>query len=424
VNFVKYNCFFALIPNNQSIFRHFLIVLLSIYIAGCSDGIRQPSVEQLTEFEDAGPIHPTIDLDRLEKAKIGKMSYRFVPGDVLEVSISPALQVSTTELPGFPGQDTPYICRVSDNGAIRLPVVGEIEVTGKTVAEIESAIIDACYPKYCANRPSVFVRGVEYKMAKVSIIGAVENPGIYELRSDQMSLVELLTKAGGIVDEGAARIRIIHSDEATADNKPVDEKRFEQLAKSNGSASQEENLVDYHIRRLLKTINSDHTAEIADVTDSAGEATERKPLVIPVKDLDIPFANVVLRDGDAVEVERLEQPLFTVIGLVNQPGNFPYPSDVQYNLIQAVGFAGGFNQAAEPRYATVYRIKADGTITGVTFKVVDTSGASKLTNASNVLIKPGDIIALEHTPRTRTNLFLNSIFRIQVGAYVPVWDND
>ncbi len=85
--------------------------------------------------------------------------------------------------------------------------------------------------------------------------------------------------------------------------------------------------------------------------------------------------------------------------------------------MQAVGFAGGLNQAAEPRYATVYRQKPDSTIVSAIFKVID---GSKLTNASSILIKPGDIVAVEHTSRTRTNLFLERVFRINMGVYVPL----
>jgi len=377
----------------------FLSVLFSIYSVGCSEQVRLPSSEQLVEFENAGPIRPTVDLDRLVRARIGGGPYRVVAGDVLEVSIPAVLQVFTAELPDSPDQVTPRVCRVGDNGTIRLAIVGEIEVAGKSLAEIESAVIAAYYPKYSVIVPPVAARILEYNTSKVSIIGAVQKPGVYSLPSDQMSLVALLMQAEGIVDEGAAVIRITHNDQP------------------DPSISQEEDLISTHLKQLLDTLDNGRTAEIADATNSAGRARESEPLVLPVKGLNIPFADVALRDGDSVEVERLELPLFTVIGLVNRPGNFPYPPDVQYNLMQAVGFAGGFNQAAEPRYATVYRLKPDGTIVSAIFKVIN---GSKLTNASNVLIKPGDIVAVEHTSRTRTKLFLDRVFRINMGVYVPL----
>ncbi len=47
--------------------------------------------------------------------------------------------------------------------------------------------------------------------------------------------------------------------------------------------------------------------------------------------------------------------------------------------------------------------------------------------ALNTRIKPGDIIAVEHTPRTRTNAFLNKVFRVSAGVYLraeDLWDDD
>jgi hypothetical protein len=143
-----------------------------------------------------------------------------------------------------------------------------------------------------------------------------------------------------------------------------------------------------------------------------------EPIRLPVRGLNIPFADVALKDGDTVVVEPRQQQLFTVLGLVKEPGNFPYPSDAKYNLMQALAFAGGLDKIAEPRYATVYRIKADGAIVDTTLKLVEDS---KLTNVINTTIKPGDIIDVAHTQRTRTNVFLERIFHVTFGAYVPVF---
>ncbi len=114
-------------------------------------------------------------------------------------------------------------------------------------------------------------------------------------------------------------------------------------------------------------------------------------------------------------IERVEHIPFTVIGLVNKPGTFPYPPDIQYNLMQAIAFADGLNLDLEPRYATVYRLKADGTIADVTLHIAQDS---KFVEAATTYIKPGDVIAVEHTPRTRTKAFIDKVLRLNVGAYV------
>ena len=555
MNFVLSNSLSVRISKVRVLFSLFLIILLSINFVGCGDQVLPPSPEGLAEFENAGPVRPTVDMDRLVEAKIGGGPYRVVPGDVLELTMPTILRVVTAERPDVREQITPYVCRVSKSGTITLPMVGEIEAAGKSLAEIESAVIDAYYPEYAVTRPSVVARVTEYRTAKVSITGAVENPGVYELRSDQMSLVALLMEAGGIIDEGASLIRIIHSEEPE-EIVPRDE---ETLKETNGETIEQmlrlinerahkraiERLIEpsefgvvispaaypnhneievqltfeqiappstvgrfvmKHDETILLTEQVDITSKIqrqalleklvqreprvsvadmkqrlcalaellkpgSGICNSENETTNEninffaklnindsrqnstsdellnkelleilelekdlqirekaalgkpkkpEPFVLPVKGLNIPFADVALQDGDTVIVERLEQPLFTVLGLVNRPGNFPYPPDVRYNLMQTVGFAGGLDKAAEPRYATIYRLRPDGTIVSAIFKVVD---GSRLTDSLNTLVKPGDIVAIEHTPRTRTKLFLDldRVFRINMGVYVPLY---
>ncbi len=346
-------------------------MLLLLCLSGCSDQINPTSGKQLTEFNNAGPALPKVDSERLIQAQIGGGPYRLTPGDAVELTMPAILRAVAAEEQVGADRITPYMCRVSESGTITLPRAGEIQGGGKTLAELESDVIAAYYPKHVVTRPSVFARVVDYRTFRVAVTGAVMTPGVYSLRSDQMSLVSLLREAGGIVAEGAGVVRISHQNQAR------------------------------------------------DAQDKAAP----EPLVLPIRGFNVPFADVQLQDGDSVVVERLSQPLVTVIGLVNRPGNFPYPPDVQYNLTQFLAFAGGMNEVADPHYVTIYRLKPDGTHVSATFQIVDNS---KLTEASHTLIKPGDIVAVEQTPRTRTAIFLDRAFRINVGTYYNMsdaWDN-
>ena len=150
------------------------------------------------------------------------------------------------------------------------------------------------------------------------------------------------------------------------------------------------------------------------------EGSDAETIVLPVKGLNIPFADVTLEEGDIVEVEPFETPLFTVVGLVNKPGNFPYPPTAQYNLMQAIAFAGGLDRIAKPRYATIYRLKEDGSIVKVPFQIIGKKNNTQMAEASSILIKAGDIVVVEETLRTRTNEFLQKIFNFNMGAYLPV----
>jgi len=483
----------------------FSLLILSICLAGCGGNkVHVSTTEELIEFEKAGPVLPTVDMDRLMKAKISGRSYRVVADDVLELTMPGILKVVTAEEPDTTDKETPYLCRVSDSGTITLPVIGELNVAGKSLGEIEAAVIDTYYPTYAKTRPSVFVSTIEYKVAKVSVTGAVTKPGVYELRNDEMSLVTLLMKAEGIVENGAARIQIVHADAespgetfveqemvkesgeaAEIDSEAIAEQiEVELFFEVTGPTSSTGNLalrceqttlqidrldlsneaqVQALLDQLAKSKPSVPAAEVqrklsalaamltgvADVECLEEEAEEGRPeqsvaleetmeqgpaiaaadesgtarsIILPVRGANIPFADLALRDGDSVMVERLQEPIFTVIGLVNKPGNFPYPSDVRYNLMQAVAYASGLNQEIEPRYATIYRLKQDGGVVHATFKIVNAKNGTMLTDALAIGIKPGDIVAIEHSPETRSKQFINNMFeRFHWGVTIPYY---
>ena len=567
MNFVESNCCFVGSILKSRFFysiRIFLAILLCFYLVGCGDQVHLPTAAQLGEFEGAGPTRPAVDWDRLVGAKMSRGPYRVVVGDVLELMMPAMLQAVTAQMPETTERFAPYLCRVDEDGSISLPIAGKVQAAGKTLAEIELAVIEAYHPRYAVLRPAVTARVTEYRTAKVAIAGAVGKPGVYELRADQMSLVALLMQAGGIVDEGAAGIRIIRSTETVSEKQQQQESadtagqvadqqiqqlvdrtikttieeivqqavekstehdvtqaaelqwqypklseieqikvqitfaQFErsdtaglltvkhdgkvllveqmdvasqvqrqavleklaqieprvstikvgqslrQLAEQLGGGLNQLEQVEepstdarkISIADLKRNATSDASLEklkglFETVTDEKSAAAQRmaefgdvdktKPIVLPVKGLNIPFADVELCEGDTVVVERLEMPIFSVIGLVTKPGNFPYPPDVKYNLMQAIAFAGGLDQAADPRYVTIYRLKADGTIVNAPFEIIDVKNSSQLTEALNIPVKPGDIVAVEQTPRTRATLFLQRIFSVHVGAYVPVW---
>jgi len=110
--------------------------------------------------------------------------------------------------------------------------------------------------------------------------------------------------------------------------------------------------------------------------------------------------------------------IFTVMGLVNNPNAFPYPSDVQYNLMEALAYAGGLDMVADPRYLKIYRQDATGDIVTATFGI----DSKALADAYSTAVKPGDVIYVDHTLRTRTNQLLSNILRIGVGADVRYSD--
>ena len=357
------------------------LALCSILATGCVDQVRMPTEDQLAAFQRSTSIESAVDMDRVRKARLHTGPYRVVRGDVLEFTMPALLRaVTAAQVQAAQGQnavDAPYICRVSNDGTITLPAAGELkDVVGLSLADIEERVVDA-YEGQVILRPSIFARVLEYNTSKVYIAGAVKTPGVYRLRADQMTLVSLLTESGGISEIGATVVRIVRSEDRTS---------------------------------------SEDTGR-----QDAGNVQE-PAILLPVVGMNIPFRDVALEEGDTVVVEQIQMPLFTVIGLVNKPGNYEYPPMVKYNLMQAIAFAGGLDLVSEPRYATIYRLAPEGSIVRIPFQLVQ---ENELTEAINTPIRPGDVVAIEHTPRTRMNTMLRNMVHFNTGFYIygrDIWD--
>jgi polysaccharide export outer membrane protein len=112
--------------------------------------------------------------------------------------------------------------------------------------------------------------------------------------------------------------------------------------------------------------------------------------------------------------EHRNERVFAVLGLVNKPNAFPYPANVQYTLMDTLAMAGGVDLVADPHYVTVHRQEENGEVVSATFGI----DSKSLAEASNVVIKPGDVVFVDITPRTRTNVWLSQMLRLSFGAYV------
>jgi hypothetical protein len=82
--------------------------------------------------------------------------------------------------------------------------------------------------------------------------------------------------------------------------------------------------------------------------------------------------------------------------------------------MQALATAGGVDSGAAPRFASVYRKTDTGEVISRSFRIDGTA----LTNASNIQIKDGDVIAVEHTPGSWLRGFFSQIFGFRASLSV------
>lgn len=103
--------------------------------------------------------------------------------------------------------------RIDGHGNVNLVYVGEVHLAGLTIAAAQDAVQNAYIEGRYLWHPQVTISVDEYAPRRVSIQGAVKTPGSYELPTEStLSVVELVTKAGGFTDIGkGSDVRITHA---------------------------------------------------------------------------------------------------------------------------------------------------------------------------------------------------------------------
>ena len=124
--------------------------------------------------------------------------YRLGPEDLLQINLF--------NVPESEGGVTPrrMEVRVSHEGVITLPLLGDIPAAGLTTSALERSLRER-YDRYVRN-PQVGVRVVEYHGQPVSVLGAVRNPGVFELTGPR-TLVDLLSRAG-VDDKAGTQVHV------------------------------------------------------------------------------------------------------------------------------------------------------------------------------------------------------------------------
>lgn len=119
--------------------------------------------------------------------------YRLGPQDQIQVKVSD-LRAGTGEAyqwQAFTGEFT-----VGPSGRVALPVVGEIEASGRTTTEIAGDLAERLRVKAgLAAKPDASVQIVKFR--PFYVLGSVEKPGEYEYRP-QLSVLQAVSIAGGM----------------------------------------------------------------------------------------------------------------------------------------------------------------------------------------------------------------------------------
>ncbi len=342
--------------------RRMNIAKLGVWIAplilmiGCSQKDHRIGLDDFLQMQDemsqSVPANGGMATPAQLDSKLGR--YTVGPGDVLELSINADLR-ATEET------NVPTLVRVDRNGYVDLPMVGDVQVGGKELEEVEDAITAAYVPGFFKNAEdvSVFVGLKQAAPTNVLVHGAVTKPGLTKLRRTERNLLYAIHSAGGLSDISAAQVTLTR----------------------------------------LRCPDDVVTLNIA-TRDGLAQALAMDPL----------------EDGDIINVETAKVNAIHVGGLVLAPQTQIYPPGTTINSLQAIAAAGGLRTDVSPKMATLIRRLPDGEDVHVK---IDLNRLARGEDP-NLMLVAGDILWVPETLETRVQDWINKNIFIRAGLNASV----
>jgi len=297
-------------------------------------------------------------------ADLGFADYRIGPDDQLDISV-----LEAPELGGKP--------RVSDDGAISLPLIGTVKAAGLTTLELQAVIEELLRHSYIKD-PHVTVQVSDVQSHPVSVFGAVKKPGVFQIR-DPKTVVEMLSMAEGLDSDAGDTVIVEHrgeEDESAAMrvNKGAASARVAKMDSAGGES-----------RLLPASLKSDSA------TGSAAEA-EKSPSTVTINlkrllDTGDPRLDVLVYPGDVVKVPRAD--LVYVVGEVGKPGGFELKSNERISVLQAVALAEGLTHTSAASHARIIRTDP---ATGARKEIPINLNKILAGKAADPLLRPRDIV--------------------------------
>ena len=120
--------------------------------------------------------------------------YIMCPGDVLQVVVYGHEDLSSE------GSNSPYVVR--PDGKVSFPLIGDVDVTGKTVTQFREEITGR-FSKYIIE-PSISVNVMKLGTTRVYVLGEIKKPGLYELEKSHR-VIDALAKAEGFTEKSSKK---------------------------------------------------------------------------------------------------------------------------------------------------------------------------------------------------------------------------
>ncbi|MGO8745052.1 MAG: polysaccharide biosynthesis/export family protein [Thermoguttaceae bacterium] len=318
----------------------------------------------------------------MEEVNIGKLTERgenpqlIQRGDVLEVSL-------ITDFAKLTSTTTPV--RVGVDGTVAVPLIGPVGVAGRTLEDAERIIGREGINRGIFRAPSVTVTMKEQRKNRVTVVGAVNKPGTYELSRGCSSFASAVAAAEGLSKTAGPMIEIRHA-RALSD-------QFARPPVAGGAGS------DAALAAYREPVPIPPVIKI-----NLAEVPENAPIACPVE------------DGDVVYVsKRVVKPIH-VLGLVNKPGEYEFNTNSGIRLLDAIALAGGDSNPVTDQVLLLREVPGKPEPIKISLSI-----QTAKRGPDNIPLAPGDTVYLEQTPATVIVDVLRKLanFGVSVAPAVP-----
>ncbi len=312
---------------------------------------------------------------------------------------------------------------VRDDGAIALPQVGTVQVAGLTVEEAESRVFDALVRNNFD--PTFSLEVAEFNSKQVSVGGSVGSSLLVPITLSPLTLGNAITAAGGIMveDEQFASIRIYR--DGTLYQIPLEE--F-----FSRPDLQDITLVDNDAVYVDTSYNLDRALTFYEQQINV-QSLRRSARTDALAELqaEISLRRAALSEQRGNYQTRLElgaedRDFVYLAGEVASQSRYPLPFQQQASLADVLYESGGFpTSSGDPSEIYVLRSSSNPEEFGaVTAWHLDAGNAANIALATQMEMRPNDIIFIEEQPIVRWGRAISIIPRvIGIGSSVSNLNN-
>lgn len=340
---------------------------------------------------------------------VAKGPYTIGVGDVVVLS-TPSTQGTVGELSGLlAAQNSRNGYTVQDDGSINIPDVGRVRLAGLTVDEGEALL----FQRLVENQldPTFSLEVAEFNSRRVSVGGAVGQPGVMPITLTPLTLGEALSSAGSVSvgDIDVSSVRIYR-----------DGQMYQIPLEDLYSRSDLQNLhlvagdsvfvdTDYDLNRAERYF--------AQQIQRAQTTVSGRAIA-----LDELTAAVTLRRADlnerrenftqTIELDAVDRDYVYLSGEVRTQGRYTLPFNRKAMLADALFDTGGGIAKETGDASEVYVLRASNDVRefgAVTAWHLDIRNAANLALASKFELRPDDIVFIAENPVTRWGRTIDQI---------------